>query len=388
MPRHITVVGATAPSHVHPTLGLVRELTRRGHRVTYAIGEPLVPLVAGAGAEPVACTTLLPQPGTPWPEEAIPAMALFLDEGMHVLPQLLAALDADPPDLVLHDIGGLAGPPAAARWGVPVAQLSPAFVAWEGYEEDMAEHIAAMKAAPEADAFYGRFRAWLDEHGVTRSPDDVLGRPEHGIVLIPRLLQPEADRVSADRFTFVGPVLDEARLAADTWSPPNGGRVAYIALGTAFTAGPAFYRACADAFAADDGWHVVVSIGARVDAAAIGPVGEHVELHRSAPQLGVLAHADAFLTHAGMGSASEALWFGVPTVTHPQAVDQFANAERLAALGLGRPLTDAADPAAIRADLEAVAGDAALRSRVEAAREEVRSGGGAGRAADAVEALL
>ena len=88
MPRHITVVGATAPSHVHPTLGLVRELTRRGHRVTYAIGEPLVPLVAGAGAEPVACTTLLPQPGTPWPEEAIPAMALFLDEGMHVLPQL------------------------------------------------------------------------------------------------------------------------------------------------------------------------------------------------------------------------------------------------------------------------------------------------------------
>ena len=115
MPRHITVVGAVAPSHVHPTLGLVRELTRRGHRVTYAIGEPLVPLVAGAGAEPVACTTLLPQPGTPWPEEAIPAMALFLDEGMHVLPQLTAALDGDPPDLVLHDIGGL----ASSGHGVP-----------------------------------------------------------------------------------------------------------------------------------------------------------------------------------------------------------------------------------------------------------------------------
>ena len=387
MPGHITVVGATAPSHVHPTLGLVRELTRRGHRVTYAIGEPLVPLVAGAGAEPVACTTLLPQPGTPWPEEAIPAMSLFLDEGMHVLPQLTAALDGDPPDLVLHDIGGLAGPVAAVRWGVPVAQLSPAFVAWEGYEEDMAEHIAAMKASPEADVFYGRFQTWLEEHGVTRSPDDVLGRPERGIVLIPRLLQPEADRV-ADRFAFVGPVLDEARVERDTWTPPEGLRVAYVALGTAFTAEPDFYRACAAAFAEDDGWHLVLALGARVDEAAIGPVGGHVELFRSAPQLGVLAHADAFLTHAGMGSASEALWFGVPTVTHPQAVDQFANAERLVALGLGRALSAAGDPAAIRADLEAVAGDAAMRARLDAAREEVRAGGGAGRAADAVEALL
>jgi hypothetical protein len=65
---------------------------------------------------------------------------------MHVLPQVTAALDGDPPDLVLHDIGGLAGPAAAVRWGVPAAQLSPAFVAWEGYEEDMADAIAAMKA--------------------------------------------------------------------------------------------------------------------------------------------------------------------------------------------------------------------------------------------------
>jgi MGT family glycosyltransferase len=268
-----------------------------------------------------------------------------------------------------------------------VAQLSPAFVAWDGYEEDMAEHIAAMKATPEADVFYGRFRAWLDEHGVRRSPDDVLGRPERGIVLIPRLLQPEADRV-ADRFAFVGPVLDEARLEREVWTPPGGRRVAYVALGTAFTAEPGFYRACAGAFAADDGWHLVIALGQRVDEAAIGPVGEHVELFRSAPQLGVLAHADAFLTHAGMGSASEALWFGVPTVTHPQAVDQFANAERLAALGLARALTAADDPAAIRADLEAVAGDTALRARLGGARDEVRAGGGAGRAADAVEALL
>lgn len=36
------------------------------------------------------------------------------------------------PGLVLHDTGALAGPVAAARWGVPAVQLSPTFVPWEG----------------------------------------------------------------------------------------------------------------------------------------------------------------------------------------------------------------------------------------------------------------
>ena len=42
-------------------------------------------------------------------------------------------------DAVLYDIGGFAGRVAAHRWGVPAIQLSPTYVAWEGYEEDMAE---------------------------------------------------------------------------------------------------------------------------------------------------------------------------------------------------------------------------------------------------------
>ena len=106
-------------------------------------------------------------------------MRLFLDEGIHVLPQVTAALDATPPDLVLHDIGGLAGPVAAVRWGVRAAS-SPRLVAWEGYEEDMAEPIAAMKAAPGADAFYARFGGWLAEHGVDRGPTTCSAGPSTG----------------------------------------------------------------------------------------------------------------------------------------------------------------------------------------------------------------
>jgi UDP:flavonoid glycosyltransferase YjiC (YdhE family) len=53
------------------------------------------------------------------------------------------------------------------------------------------------------------------------------------------------------------------------------------------------------------------------------------------PQLDILAFADVFITHAGMGGTVESLWFGVPTVSVPQAVDQFTNAAQLEAIGAG-----------------------------------------------------
>src|SRR5262245_773907 len=226
---HILMVGATAPSHVLPGVAVMRELVRRGHRVSYAVGARLAGLVEPAGVDVIPHTTLLPGEGETWPEEAIPAMRVFLEEGIQALPQIVAALDGDPPELVLHDIGGHAGPVLAQRWGVRAVQVSPAMVAWEGYEDDMAEAIAAMRASPGADEFYARFSSWLTEHGVTRAPDEVMGRPEHGIVLIPRALQPNGDRVSP-AFRFVGPCIDEPRLTG--WAPPRGDRpILYMSFG-------------------------------------------------------------------------------------------------------------------------------------------------------------
>ena len=37
---HIAVVAASAPSHMHPHLAVVRELVNRGHRVSYLVSRP------------------------------------------------------------------------------------------------------------------------------------------------------------------------------------------------------------------------------------------------------------------------------------------------------------------------------------------------------------
>jgi MGT family glycosyltransferase len=103
----------------------------------------------------------------------------------------------------------------------------------------------------------------------------------------------------------------------------------------------------------------------------------------------VLRHAAAFVSHAGMGSTMEALYYGVPLVCVPQMVEQEANAARVAELGLGVRL----DPESLTADdlraaVDAVTGDAAIRAALDRMRDAVRKAGGAVAAADAIEAHL
>ena len=126
-----------------------------------------------------------------------------------------------------------------------------------------------------------------------------------------------------------------------------------VSLGSAYSAPPAFYRACLDAFA-DLDRDVVVKVGPAVDPDALGPLPPNASVHRWVPQLSVLAHASAFVTHAGMGGCSEGLWHGVPMVAVPQAVDQFANADRLVELGVAHRLEAGATPDELRAAVVAL----------------------------------
>lgn len=357
--------------------------------MTYANGEAFALAIAATGATPVVYASLLPDSASAdeWPQDAVAGRQLFLDEAVQALPQLRTAYGGDTPDLVLHDITGWPARILAHEWGVPDIQLWPNLVPWDTYEEDNAEAIAAMRALPGYAAHEAQFAAWLDEHGLgATSVDDYIAVPDHGLVLIPRALQPFADRVHP-RYRFVGPLI-EPREARAAWSAPGDGPVLLVSLGSAYTDRPAFYREVLQAFG-DTDWHVVVNIGRTVEPAALAPVPANVELHPFVAQLDVLDRAAAFITHAGAGSAAEGLWFGVPMVAVPQAVDQFGNADLLVGHGVAHRLdTEDASAAMLREAVEHVSGDPDVRARADELREEVRGAGGATMAADAVEELL
>ncbi|MFJ3800382.1 macrolide family glycosyltransferase [Streptomyces sp. NPDC090088] len=381
-PAHIAVVNLPMQGHVNPTLGVVEELVRRGHRVTYAITEDFTPAVKAAGAEPVVYP--VESDGSDAPERLSEGFARAVHASLGSLPALTRAYEDDRPDLVLYDVYGFAGLLLGARWGVPTVLCSPTHLAYDGLFPEFFDGAGGLAELPGYDALTAAFA----EHGLDPARIHEVERPGQAIAFLPRSFQRRADTVAAGRVAYVGPALGD-RSYQGSWQPPRpDAQVLLVSLGSQFTRRPEFYRACAEAFA-DLPHHVVMAVGPDVTPDELGPLPAHFEVHAHVPQLAVLAHADVFVTHAGMGGTMEAVQHGVPMVAIPQMAEQRVNAGRIEDLGLGTHLPRARVTAeSLRAAVLRVAGDPAVRAGLTALRTEIETSGGAVAAADLAEDAL
>ncbi|MHC3450538.1 MULTISPECIES: macrolide-inactivating glycosyltransferase [unclassified Streptomyces] len=392
-PAHIAMFSIAAHGHVNPSLEVIRELVARGHRVTYAIPPAFADKVAATGAEVKPWNSVLPGPDDDpeaWGSTLLDNVEPFLADAVQALPQLAKAYEGDTPDLVLHDITSYPARVLGHRWGVPVVSLSPNLVAWEGYEEEIGEPMWEEPLRTERGrAYYARFHAWLEENGITVHPDPFVGRPARSLVLIPKVLQPNADRVDESVHTFVGACQGD-RGAEGEWQRPAGAhKVVLVSLGSSFTKQPGFYRECVKAFGDLPGWHLVLQIGKHVDPAELGDLPVNVEVRSWVPQLAVLKQADLFVTHAGAGGSQEGLATATPMIAVPQAVDQFGNADMLQALGVARHLpAGEATAGALRTAALDLTGDPEVARRLDGIRAGMAEEGGTRRAADLIEAEL
>ncbi len=390
---HIAMFSIAAHGHVNPSLEVIRELVARGHRVTYAIPPAFAEKVAETGAEVKLWKSTLPSPDDDpeaWGTTLLDNVEPFLNDAIQALPQLIAAYEGDEPDLVLHDISSYPARVLAHRWGVRAISLSPNLVAWDGYEEEVAEPMwEEPRKTERGRAYYARFQAWLEENGISQHPDPFAGRPARSIVLIPKALQPNADRVDESVHTFVGACQGDRGAEGDWQRPADADKVVLVSLGSAFTKQPAFYRECVQAFAGLPGWHLVLQIGRHVDPAELGEVPGNVEVRSWVPQLAILKQADLFVTHAGAGGSQEGMATATPMIAVPQAVDQFGNADMLQGLGVARHVpAEEATAEMLREAALALVDDPEVARRLKDIQAEMAQEGGTRRAADLIEAEL
>ncbi|MHA7126584.1 macrolide family glycosyltransferase [Janibacter indicus] len=377
--------GVDAVSHTLPSLEILRELVARGHRVSVVNDPHQRELVEDTGAQLVPCTSTLPEGD--WPDDPIAAMRIFFEDAVQGLEQVREHFADDPADLYLADIGGYGGRVLAEAQGAPFVQLSPTYVAWEGYAQEIGDQIMALPGAAE---YRADFAAWLEGSGATtHDPDAFAGIPPRALALVPRAMQPHADRVDERRITFVGPCIGE-RADQGSWQRPDGAEVlVLVSLGSSYTDQPDFYRECVAAFGGRPGWHLVLQVGRRVDIDVLGALPDGVEVHRWVPQLAILREADLFVTHAGMGGSGEGLLTATPMIAVPQDVDQFANADTLVELGVARRIdTAAATAEALRTAGDELLADGDVAARLAELAHHARAEGGSSRAADLVEAEL
>jgi calicheamicin 4-deoxy-4-thio-alpha-D-digitoxosyltransferase len=394
-PLHVAVFTIPTYGHVTPTLAVVAELVRRGHRVSYFTTAEFADSVAATGA--TVCAYPSTWAGSTSPTERVSTDdaawgALgFLREGLAPVEVAERRLSEDRPDVILYDMIAYAtARMLGRRWNVPTVQMYPTFASSDRFAltDELAKHAGGLDLGhPAMLEMKDVMLAALAAHGDGAvSPTDLyLGnRDVARLVFLPRSFQLAA-RTFDRRYTFVGPCLGE-RAWSGEWSPPADGRpVLLVSLGTAFNHQPAFFRTCLDAFA-DSPWHVVMAIGRQIEPAELGPVPANAEVHQWMPQLAVLRHAAVFVTHAGMGSTMESLHFGVPLVAVPQMAEQDAVARRIVELGLGRMIPpDDVTAEGLREAVDAVAADAGTARRVADLRAEIDGSGGPVRAAEVVE---
>ena len=93
-----------------------------------------------------------------------------------------------------------------------------------------------------------------------------------------------------------------------------------------------FYRNCIHSLGKTD-WQVILSMGTNTE--QYNDLPGNIQVYESVDQMAVLSIADAFITHCGMNSASEGLYYQVPLVLFPQTPEQGAVARRVEELGAG-----------------------------------------------------
>ncbi|MFC6090018.1 macrolide family glycosyltransferase [Saccharothrix lopnurensis] len=394
-PRHILVVNVQGHGHVYPSLGVVGELARRGHRISYLTGPAFAEEVAAAGAEVLLYKSAFDDfhvPDVVQREDAETQLHLvYVRENVALLRAAEEALRNDPPDLVAYDVMPfLAGRLLAKRWNRPAVRFNGGFAENEHYS--MFEALWAShghRHPADVEAVHAVLADLLAEYGVDTPVKEFWREIEDlNIIHLPKSYQ-IAPETFDERFAFVGP--NFTGLTQDTgWQPPTPDTpVLLVSLGSTFNEHPEFFKACAEAFT-DTPWHVVMAIGRTLDPETLGPLPPNVEALPWVPFRAVLRHASACLIQGTTGATMQAVDMGVPLVVMPHFATEAAPfARRTVELGLGYELpADQVHPAGIREVVERLARDTEVKRRVLLMRSDVRESGGSARGADEVEAYL
>jgi MGT family glycosyltransferase len=365
---------------VNPTLGVAAELVDRGEDVVYVAAEQFRDAIEFTGARLKAYA----DPPPPDPTVLGPAalFAMLAASGREILPWLPEWLAAEKPDLVLADPMALWGPREADRQGIPVNGSYVSYLGTTLTSAVLANGDAKrMIGAITASAAFAEFTDVFGTQGTL--PFESFQREDRtGISFMPRAFHPQGADIG-DEVAFTGPAIRPRRYTGDfPLDRLEAGKTLFVSLGTVFNNQTEFFRSCFEAFA-DQPWTVVLAHGFRVDPAELGPAPANFLLAPSVPQLPVLERSQLFITHGGMNSTMEALWYGVPMVVVPQMPEQALTARRVTELGLGVDLDPSAITAAkLAAAVRTVDGTRSYHENVADMRKEVIHAGGASAAAD------
>lgn len=326
------IVATTAGAgHFAGVLPFARACSEAGHEVRVSAPASFAPSVEGAGfahepfadADPAALGAVFGRlPSLPMGEaDDLVLREVFgrIDTNA-ALPGMRALVKRWRPDVVLREPAELASYVVAQENGVPHVQCNIGL-----------------------DLLADRFLSCVED------PLRELGCDTQGLREAPRwtVVPPAFDaraQVVTGSLTAARDPAEDRSLGGlpDAWGGSDDPLV-YVTFGS-IAAGldlfPTFYAAVIEQLASLS-VRVLMTLGEAGDPDALQPLPPGVHVERWWPQADVMPHASVVVGHGGFGTTQSALVAGVPQVVIPLfSFDQFENARRVDAVGVGRALVD------------------------------------------------
>ncbi len=385
MSRYLFVVPPLV-GHINPTLAVAEKLVQRGHEVAWAGHQDALGSLLVAGSQIYRASdddldAQLHRLRTTWQGlKGVAALKFLWQEfivpvGHAMLPGVDRAIADFGPDVVISDQQAVAGPVAAMRAGRP----------WVTSATTSAELARSLQDLPKVEEWVigllGRFQR---DSGI---PDPVELRFSDRLVLCFTTTELIGPHLSfPDHFVFTGPAMTTRPPSPDfPWDRlATDRRRVLVSLGSLNAeSGTRFFGVVSEALG-DLVQVIMVAPEGMVDAPPPGSL-----VCGWVPQLDLLPHLDAVVSHAGHNTVVEALAHGLPQVVAPIRDDQPVVAQQIEAAGAAIRVRFARLRAPeLRHAVSTVLDDPSYRCAAERIQRSFAAAGGAVTAADHLEALV
>ncbi|MDD6203280.1 MAG: glycosyltransferase [Lachnospiraceae bacterium] len=336
-----------AHGHTNPTLGVVKELVNRGHQVLYYSYNAMREKIETAGATFVACDDydieqkLTPKDAARVGKDLAFSTRILVDTTLALDDKVCADMEQMKPDCIVADSMAVWGKAVAMKLNIPFVSSTTTFAfnrdSSKIMKQSIGELLKMIVSMPKVNKDIKRLQ---DKGYPIKSILDIMQNDNdtHTIVYTSPEFQPSSNTFS-DKYAFVGPSIRPATGKIEKTKD----KLVYISMGTVNNDLLSLYHQFIAAFSKTD-YQVILSVGNLVPMEKFKNLPENISVFTSVDQIAVLQKADVFISHCGMNSVNESLYFKVPLVMLPQTKEQGGVANRVSQLGAGLqpPKTDAA----------------------------------------------
>ena len=323
-----------AHGHTNPTLALVKELIESGHTIYYFSFDKFKEKIEKTGATYISCDKYdfemedkdnADRVGKDiaFSTELIVNTTLALDE------MIANKINEIKPDLIVSDSVAYWGKLTAQKYNIPYVSSTTTF-AFNKSSSAYLNHgiwdlFKMLFAMPKVNKQLKR----LQEKGypakgildIVQNDNDT-----NTIVYTSKYYQPCSETFS-NKYCFIGPSIRPIETKYNKTSKVT----IYISMGTVVK-NEQIYQYCIEALSNTD-YQVIISVGG--NNVKFNNLPNNIKVYDFVDQIAVLSISDIFITHCGMNSASEGLYFEVPLILCPQTNEQMAVAKRTEELGAG-----------------------------------------------------